>query len=73
MILPMNQTSVRELASLPVHSGDIPTAQVKLEDPQVADFAVWLDDQLADLEWQHREAWTHNSTLDALFSGTKSR
>lgn len=73
MIMPLTRISVCELASLPRHAGEIPTAQVKLEDLQVADFASWVDDQLTDLEWQHRGFWTKNSTLDALFQGTSRR
>ena len=49
MIMPLTRISVCELASLPRHAGEIPTAQVKLEDPQVAEFASWVDDQLTDL------------------------
>lgn len=73
MFTPMTKASVSELTCLPRHSGDIPKAQATLEDPQVADFASWIDDQLVDLEQQHRRFWTHNSTLDALFQGTQRR
>jgi hypothetical protein len=73
MILPVTRNLVCELADLPRASGQIPTAQEKLEVVRVADFAAWLDDHLSDLEWQHRDSWTRGSTLDAIFSGTKRR
>lgn len=73
MILPATIQSVRELVDLPHNAGEIPTAQAKLEDNQVADFALWLDESLSDLEFRYQKYWTHNSTLDALFHGTKRR
>ena len=73
MILPVTRNSVCELADLPRSSGQIPTAQERLEVVHVADFAAWLDDHLSDLEWRHRHNWTRESTLDAIFSGTKRR
>jgi hypothetical protein len=73
MILPATFSTVCELADLPHNAGEIPTAQAKLEDTQVADFALWLDESLSDLEFRHQKYWTHNSTLDAIFHGTKRR
>ena len=73
MILPVTRSSVCELDGLPRASGQIPTVQAKLEAVDVADFAGWLDDHLSDLEWRHRESWTRESTLDAIFSGIKRR
>jgi hypothetical protein len=73
MILPVTRNSVCALADLPRSSGQIPTAQEQLEVVRVADFAAWLDDHLSDLEWRHRDDWTRESTLDAIFSGTKRR
>ncbi len=71
MILPATRTTVCELVDLPNIAGEIPTAQLKLEDTQVADFAVWLDESLSDLEFRYQKYWTHNSTLDAIFQGTE--
>ena len=73
MILPAKSSTVCELAGLPHNAGEIPTAQSKLEDIQVADFALWLDESLSDLEFRYQKYWTHNSTLDAIFQGTKRR
>ncbi len=71
MILPATRTTVCELVDLPNIAGEIPTSQLKLEDTQVADFAVWLDESLSDLEFRYQKYWTHNSTLDAIFQGTE--
>jgi hypothetical protein len=73
MILHVTSRSVCSLEDLPHNAGEIPTAQAKLDDTRVADFASWLDDQLNDLEFRHQTYWTHNSTLDAIFHGTKRR
>lgn len=73
MILPATRTMVCELADLPHNAGEIPTAQAKLEDTQVADFATWMDDSLSDLELRYQGYWTRNSTLDAIFQGTQRR
>jgi hypothetical protein len=73
MILPATRTMVCELVDLPHNAGEIPTAQAKLEDGQVADFAIWVDESLSDLEFRFQQYWTHNSTLDAIFHGTQRR
>jgi hypothetical protein len=73
MILPATRTTVCELVDLPNIAGEIPTAQQKLNDNQVADFAVWLDESLSDLEFRYQKYWTHKSTLDAIFHGTERR
>ena len=73
MIAPVTSRSVCELTGLPHVAGQIPTAQVRLDDIQVAPFATWLDDQLHDLEWKFQKYWTHNSTLDAIFQGSQRR
>ena len=73
MILPATRTTVCELVDLPHNAGEIPTAQAKLDDLQVADFANWIDEHLSDLEFRFQKYWTHNSTLDAIFQGTQRR
>ena len=73
MILPATRTSVCEIVDLPHKAGEIPTAQEKLADVRVADFASWLDDQLYDLEFRYRTFATHNATLDAIFQGSQRR
>lgn len=73
MILPATRTTVCELVDLPNIAGEIPTTQSKLDDNQVADFAVWLDESLSELEFRYQHYWTHNSTLDAIFQGNQRR
>lgn len=73
ILLPATRTTVCELVDLPHKAGEIPTAQLKLEDRQVTDFALWLDESLSDLEFRFQRYWTHNSTLDAIFSGSERR
>jgi hypothetical protein len=73
MILPATKSTVCELVDLPHNAGEIPTAQVKLEDRLVVDFDGWMDESLADLEQRFQRYWTHNSTLDAIFSGNQRR
>jgi hypothetical protein len=73
MILPATRNTVCSIADLPNIAGEIPTAQVKLEDVQVANFASWMDDHLNDLEFRFQDYWTRSSQLDALFQGTRRR
>lgn len=72
-ILPVTRNSAVELMTIPVRSGEIPTAQTTLEDVQVADFASWMDDHLNELEFRFQEYWTRESTLTALFQGRERR